>query len=149
MLVAMILGFASCATPSGTSEVSKDAKKTEVSAKKDDTKKNKEVVGKAKSNDKKSAPAAKQQSSAVAATKASSNLAICNSGSVERQVALVYTAENSKLPCKVTYTKKTEEPGKVEDLWSAEHQEGFCEEKMNSLVSKLEGMGFSCNRQAH
>ena len=47
------------------------------------------------------------------------------------------------MPCNVIYKKQTEG---FEDqvLWSAESQDGYCEEKAREFVGKLESWGWVC-----
>ena len=65
-------------------------------------------------------------------------LSICNI----REVIIEYP-ESGALPCKVIYNKPTEGFEK-RVLWRADNVEGFCEEKANELVTKLESLGWKC-----
>lgn len=80
----------------------------------------------------------------VVSTSSTAPTAVCRNGDVERKVMLVYS-NDSKLPCEVQYDKVTEEPGNSRTLWSAQSTEGYCEEKMQMFVDKLQGFGFDCN----
>lgn len=61
---------------------------------------------------------------------------------MERKVEIFYTDEAKKLPCEVRYFKEGEtEP---RSLWNAQNETGYCEQKASSLISTLEGAGFSC-----
>lgn len=59
-----------------------------------------------------------------------------------REVIIEYP-DGGTLPCKVIYNKPTEGFEKSV-LWQADNMEGFCEEKANELVSKLESWGWKC-----
>jgi hypothetical protein len=59
-----------------------------------------------------------------------------------REVIIEYP-ESGALPCKVIYNKPTEGFEK-RVLWRADNVEGFCEEKANELVTKLESLGWEC-----
>ena len=56
----------------------------------------------------------------------------------------IYTEPGVTVPCEVHYFKDTEAPGDSEVLWSAQAQEGFCEQKATEFVAKLEGWGWDC-----
>ena len=59
-----------------------------------------------------------------------------------REVIIEYP-DGGTLPCKVIYNKPTEGFEK-RVLWQADNMEGFCEEKANEMVSKLESWGWKC-----
>jgi hypothetical protein len=59
-----------------------------------------------------------------------------------REVIIEYSGTGS-LPCKVIYNKPTEGFDR-QVLWQADNLEGFCEEKANELVTKLESWGWKC-----
>ena len=66
----------------------------------------------------------------------------CSSSDLVREVVIEYP-QGGSVPCNVVYKKQTEG---VEDqvLWSAENQEGYCEEKAGELVANLESWGWVC-----
>jgi hypothetical protein len=66
----------------------------------------------------------------------------CSHDDLVREVMIEYP-QGGSLPCDVVYKKQTEG---VEDqvLWSAESQEGYCEDKAHELVAKLESWGWVC-----
>jgi hypothetical protein len=66
----------------------------------------------------------------------------CSHDDLVREVIVAYP-QGGSVPCDVVYKKQTEG---VEDqvLWSAESEEGFCEEKARGLVAKLESSGWVC-----
>ena len=66
----------------------------------------------------------------------------CSNSDLVREVLIEYPAGGS-VPCNVVYKKQTEG---VEDqvVWSAENEEGYCEEKARELVGKLESWGWVC-----
>ena len=66
----------------------------------------------------------------------------CSSSDLVREVVIQYP-QGGAIPCDVVYKKQTEG---VEDqvLWSAENEEGYCEEKARDLVAKLESWGWVC-----
>lgn len=66
----------------------------------------------------------------------------CTNGSAERSVKVVYTQENSPVPCQVVYEKK--DTGTVEYPWNANNQVGYCEEKAEYLAERLRGFGWQC-----
>ena len=47
------------------------------------------------------------------------------------------------VPCQVVYKKLTE-GAEDQVLWSAENEEGYCEQKANEFVAKQEGWGWTC-----
>ena len=63
----------------------------------------------------------------------------CRYGEQLRVIEVVYSSE-AAVPCEVTYTKETG----TEVLWRAYNQEGYCEEKASSLVSKQQEWGWQC-----
>ena len=66
----------------------------------------------------------------------------CSSTNLVREVFIEYP-QGGSVPCDVIYKKHTEG---FEDqvLWSAENEEGYCEEKARELVAKLESWGWVC-----
>jgi hypothetical protein len=66
----------------------------------------------------------------------------CSNSDLVREVVIEYP-EGGSVPCDVVYKKQTEG---FEDqvLWSAESQEGYCEDKARDLVAKLESWGWVC-----
>ena len=66
----------------------------------------------------------------------------CSHDDLVREVIIEYP-QGGSVPCDVVYKKQTEG---VEDqvLWSAENQEGYCEEKAAEFVAKLESWGWVC-----
>ena len=68
----------------------------------------------------------------------------CTYGSQERVISVVYLVDGQKVPCEVQYTKN----GVTETPWSAENEEGYCEEKATALVEKQIGWGWSCEEAA-
>ncbi|MBT8130285.1 MAG: hypothetical protein HKO86_06660 [Gammaproteobacteria bacterium] len=66
----------------------------------------------------------------------------CSHDDLVREVQIEYP-EGGSVPCNVIYKKQTEG---FEDqvLWSAESEEGYCEEKAREFVGKLESWGWVC-----
>ena len=66
----------------------------------------------------------------------------CSHDDLVREVIIQYP-QGGSLPCDVVYKKQTEG---FEDqvLWSAESQEGYCEDKAREFVAKLESWGWVC-----
>jgi hypothetical protein len=66
----------------------------------------------------------------------------CSHDDLVREVQIEYP-EGGSVPCNVIYKKQTEG---FEDqvLWSAENQDGYCEEKAHEFVGKLESWGWVC-----
>jgi hypothetical protein len=51
------------------------------------------------------------------------------------------------VPCSVVYNKPTEKL-ESQTLWSAENAEGYCEEKAEAFIAKLESWKWTCAQQA-
>ena len=64
----------------------------------------------------------------------------CDNGGEERIVDLVYPAGET-VPCEVRYTKA----GTTQVLWSAENEVGYCEEKTDMFIQKLQSFGWKCD----
>jgi hypothetical protein len=66
----------------------------------------------------------------------------CSHDDLVREVQIEYP-EGGSVPCNVIYKKQTEG---FEDqvLWSAENEEGYCEEKAREFVGNLESWGWVC-----
>ena len=58
----------------------------------------------------------------------------------------ILTEPGVPVPCEVHYYKDTEAPGEKRVLWSAQAQAGYCEDKVDGLLTKLEGLGWDCGR---
>ncbi|MDJ0905776.1 MAG: hypothetical protein QNI96_07135 [Woeseiaceae bacterium] len=67
----------------------------------------------------------------------------CTHGDLVRRVE-IFTEPGVAVPCEVHYFKDTEAPGESEVLWSAQAQEGYCEQKAAEFIAKLEGWGWDC-----
>ena len=67
----------------------------------------------------------------------------CTYGDMVRRVEIL-TEPGVPVPCEVHYYKDTEAPGDKQVLWSAQAQAGYCEEKTQAFVAKLEGWGWDC-----
>ena len=66
----------------------------------------------------------------------------CEHNNLIREVTINSEAENA-VPCSVEYTKVTEGVA-TQVLWSADNTAGYCEEKAEAFVAKLESWGWSC-----
>ncbi|MDJ0814521.1 MAG: hypothetical protein QNJ23_12410 [Woeseiaceae bacterium] len=71
----------------------------------------------------------------------------CTHGDLVRRVE-IFTEPGVTVPCEVHYFKDTEAPGESEVLWSAQAQEGYCEQKAAEFIAKLEGWGWDCGAAA-
>ena len=67
----------------------------------------------------------------------------CTNHSVTRTIKILYPS-GAALPCRVTYDK-TQEGGELQILWQATTEEGYCEEKAETFVNKLQGWGWACS----
>lgn len=67
----------------------------------------------------------------------------CTMDGMERRVVIL-TEPGVTVPCEVQYHKDTEAPGQVQVLWSASSQAGYCEEKTQEFIGKLQEWGWSC-----
>jgi hypothetical protein len=75
-------------------------------------------------------------------------IVICTNNSKRRRVTLDYQAEEKSVPCQVIYEKPTEMPDYRQVLWYANQTEGYCEQKMDGFIRKLEGYGWQCEYRA-
>ncbi|MEJ2094503.1 MAG: hypothetical protein P8X93_04900 [Gammaproteobacteria bacterium] len=64
---------------------------------------------------------------------------VCTHGDSQRTIEVVYLSSGTA-PCEVRYTKN----GFTEVLWSAEVEEGYCDEKAGDFVEKQRGWGWEC-----
>jgi hypothetical protein len=64
----------------------------------------------------------------------------CTSGQTQRTLEVVYEQEGKKVPCKLNYTKDEQ----TSSPFSAQAQEGFCEEKLDFMKQKLASSGWTC-----
>jgi len=71
----------------------------------------------------------------------------CTYGDMVRRVEIL-TEPGVPVPCEVHYYKDTEAPGDKQVLWSAQAQIGYCEEKTQAFVAKLESWGWDCGQAA-
>ena len=68
----------------------------------------------------------------------------CEHNGMVREVQVEYLGDG-KVPCNVIYDKPTEGI-ETKVLWFADKQEGYCEEKAQEFVNKLESWGWTCAR---
>ena len=66
----------------------------------------------------------------------------CEHNGMVREVQVEYLGDG-KVPCNVIYDKPTEGV-ETKVLWFADKQEGYCEEKAQGFVNKLESWGWTC-----
>ena len=67
----------------------------------------------------------------------------CTMDGNQRRVVIL-TEPGVPVPCEVQYHKDTEAPGQVQVLWSATNHAGYCEEKTQEFIGKLQRLGWSC-----
>jgi len=65
---------------------------------------------------------------------------ICTNGYQERVVSIIYQDQDAKVPCDVQYTKN----GQTETLWHAENEYGYCDDKAEEFIQKLNELGWLC-----
>lgn len=66
---------------------------------------------------------------------------VCTHANMERFIEVIYASPDSKVPCKVKYTK----PDEVKILWRANNEMGYCESKAEEFAKKQESFGWSCS----
>ena len=65
---------------------------------------------------------------------------VCTAGDAERVITVVYFGDGL-VPCEVRYDKGMG----AEVLWTAQNEEGYCENQARQFVGKQEGWGYSCS----
>jgi hypothetical protein len=70
----------------------------------------------------------------------------CTHNNMLREVKIEY-AGAAPVPCSVVYNKP-DEGASSQVLWTADNQEGYCEEQAQAFVSKLESWGWACTNNA-
>ncbi|WP_052692053.1 hypothetical protein [Teredinibacter purpureus] len=88
-----------------------------------------------------SAPVTEQSSDTATVTLDQYN---CSLQGLVRRVEISYADEGTKVPCDVNYYKDSEAPEEMSTLWSAQNLEGYCEQKAEEFVAKLQSWGWSC-----
>lgn len=69
----------------------------------------------------------------------------CTMNGKTRTVEVVYENPNTKIPCKVDYTKDDDGAAATPTaLWTASNLEGYCEEKAATFTEKLKSSGWNC-----
>ena len=76
-------------------------------------------------------------------TGASASSWTCHKTDLTRHVVLFYPDEPARLPCKVMYSKPTENV-MPHALWESANTQDYCERKAVEFVAKLESMGWRC-----
>jgi len=66
---------------------------------------------------------------------------VCKLHNLERQINISYDVDGAAVPCQVIYTK---EDGTIQNLWSAQNAEGYCEQKADEFAEKQRGWGWDC-----
>ncbi len=69
----------------------------------------------------------------------------CSSANKVREINIESPA-TAPLPCSVVYRKADEGFIEPQVLWSAQHDETYCERKAKGLVEKLELAGWVCSK---
>lgn len=70
---------------------------------------------------------------------------VCQRGTLVRHISIDYANEGMVVPCQVNYTR---EDGTTQSLWSAQNDEGYCEQKVAEFAERQRGWGWDCIRQA-
>lgn len=70
----------------------------------------------------------------------------CSHNGIQREVKIEYPG-SSPVPCNVVYNKP-DEGGASEVLWNATSEQGYCEDKAQGLVARLESWGWACTNNA-
>ncbi len=70
----------------------------------------------------------------------------CSHDGIQREVKIDYPG-SGPVPCNVVYNKP-DEGGTSEVLWNATSEQGYCEDKAQGLVAKLESWGWACSNNA-
>ncbi|WP_341938130.1 hypothetical protein [Marinimicrobium sp. C2-29] len=65
----------------------------------------------------------------------------CAFGQQGRTISVVYEVEGQAAPCEVRYEKENG----VETPWSADNEEGYCEEKAREFVEQHREWGWRCD----
>ncbi|MFL0809245.1 MAG: hypothetical protein K6L76_02405 [Agarilytica sp.] len=65
---------------------------------------------------------------------------ICHHYDATREIEVVYEIPGQTVPCKVVYRK----PDGEQDLWHAQAQDGYCEQKAAAFAAKQESWGWQC-----
>lgn len=65
---------------------------------------------------------------------------ICHHYDSTREIEVVYELDGQSVPCKVVYRKAEGE----QTLWTAQAEEGYCEDKAAAFAAKQEGWGWQC-----
>lgn len=68
----------------------------------------------------------------------------CQNAKLTRHVTVFYPDAPAPLPCKVYYSKVSEN-ALPRVLWRAENNEDFCERKAEEFVEKLRSLGWQCS----
>ncbi|WP_075185291.1 hypothetical protein [Teredinibacter haidensis] len=71
----------------------------------------------------------------------------CSQQGLIRRIEINYSSDAMKVPCDVNYYKDNEAPNEVNTLWSAQNLEGYCEQKAEEFVGKLQSWGWSCSAE--
>jgi hypothetical protein len=67
---------------------------------------------------------------------------VCTNDQHVRKITVIYKNANAKVPCEVTYQKKSV----TKVLWRAESKAGYCESKAVAFALKQESWGWSCEK---
>ncbi len=87
----------------------------------------------------------------------STHAATCYNNGAEREVNVEYTNPGQATPCKVRYTKLAASHDAASQplseprfttltLWRAEHEAGYCEARATEFLTKLETLGWRCDK---
>lgn len=67
---------------------------------------------------------------------------VCTHGNSVRTIRVLYHSDGPKV-CEVTYEKSTG----TRNLWNANNDKTYCEDKALEFVAKQEGWGWECSKQ--
>lgn len=68
----------------------------------------------------------------------------CRLGQAERRIELRFADNGNRLPCEVLYWRDVAVDAEPEVLWRAESEAGFCSERTQELIARLENGGWRC-----
>lgn len=70
---------------------------------------------------------------------------VCQRGTLVRHISIDYATEGMAVPCQVNYIREDET---TQSLWSAQNDEGYCEQKAAEFAEKQRDWGWDCIQQA-
>jgi hypothetical protein len=73
---------------------------------------------------------------------------MCSRSGINREIRIYHDNPVTQVGCEVLYDKRQEGAWRRRRLWRSEYEAGYCEQRVDELVTRLEDWGWTCHGRA-